>query len=60
MTGPKHEPADQPARPADDAEHRPQETQPAEEWGSRQSQATGIARGGKEHGPVEGATEQKP
>jgi hypothetical protein len=37
-----------------------QETDPAQEWGGRESQGKAIARGGKEKGHVEGATEQPP
>ncbi len=51
-----------PSRDRDPAAAEPagQETQNAEEWGSRHDTGKSIARGGKSDGDVEGATEQQP
>jgi hypothetical protein len=47
-------------RPAEGRkEVKPQETQPAEEWGERHAYGKAVARGGKESGDVPGTGEQK-
>lgn len=52
----KNEPApDVSLQPENHPAAAPQETTKAQEWGERYDHAKGVARGGKESGPVPGA-----